>query len=77
MKLNLGTVPTIAKVYNELGDDSGNQIVVGGSVANNANLADKITENLVVKPYFNTTFRDRINVKASMSTVKVENITDV
>jgi|TARA_R100000501_G_scaffold5049_1_gene11111 hypothetical protein len=77
MKINLGTVPTIAKVYNELGDDSGNQIVVGGSIPNNANMADKITENLVVKPYFNTTFRDRINVKASMSTVKVENITDV
>ena len=75
MKINLGTVPTVANVYNELGDDSGNQIIVGGAISNNANMADKITENLVVKTRFNTTFRDRINVKASMSTVKVENIT--
>jgi len=75
MQINLGTVPTIAKVYNELGDDSGNQIIVGGTVANTANSSEKIAEKLVVLTRYNTTFRDRINVKASISSVKVQNIT--
>jgi hypothetical protein len=76
MQINLGTVPTIAKVYNELRDDSGNQIIVGGTITNNANSSEKIAEKLVVLTRYNTTFRDRINVKASISSVKVQNITE-
>jgi len=76
MKLNLGTVPTIAKVYNKLGDNSGNQIVVSGGGGNNANTTDGITEKLVVRTNYVTSFRDRLNVKASISPVKIENITD-
>ena len=76
MKLNLGTVPTIAKVYNKLGDNSGNQIVVSGGGGNNANTTNGITEKLVVRTNYVTSFRDRLNVKASISPVKIENITD-
>ena len=49
MKINLGTVPTIAKLYNELPDDSGNQIIITNSSTNDANTSDKITEKLVVQ----------------------------
>jgi len=75
MKINLGTVPTIAKLYNELPDDSGNQIIVTNSSTNDANTSDKITEKLVTQDVYVTSFRDRLNVKASISPVKVQNIT--
>ena len=76
MKINLGTVPTVAKVYNQLGDDSGNQIVVQQGGGNDANTSDKITEQLVVRTRYVTSFRDRRKVKASISPVKVQNITE-
>jgi hypothetical protein len=76
MKLNLGTVPTIAKVYNKLGDNSGNQIIVSQGGGNDANTSDKVTEQLVVRTNYVTSFRDRLNIKASISPVKIQNITD-
>jgi hypothetical protein len=76
LKINLGTVPTVAKVYNKLGDDSGNQIVVTQGGGNDANTSDKITEQLVVRTRYVTSFRDRRSIKASISPVKVQNITD-
>ena len=76
MKINLGTVPTIAKVYNELPNDTGNQIVITNSSTNDADSSDKITEKLVVQTRYVTSFQDRRNIKASITPVKVQNITE-
>lgn len=79
MKLNLGTVPTVANVYNQLQPDDGRQIVISGSGSNvqaPGQSSEQIAEKLVVKTKYVTSFRDRINVKAAISPAKVQNITD-
>ena len=48
-----------------------------GGTTNKGNSDKDITEKLVVKTQFVTTFRDKINVKASISPVKIQDITDV
>jgi hypothetical protein len=77
MKINLGTVPTVAKVYNRVENNEGNNITIvnGNSLGNNsANTSDKITEKLVVQTKYVTSFRDRINIKAAISPVSLQNI---
>ena len=76
MKINLGTVPTVAKVYNRLQPDDGSRIVLGGTGVNAAETSDQIAQNLVVRTQYVTSFRDRLNVKASISPVKIQNITE-
>ena len=76
MKLNLGTVPTVATVVNQIAPDDGKNIVVStGSSGGNANTTENIIGNLVVKTKYVTTFRDRINIKAAISPAKIQNIT--
>jgi sRNA-binding regulator protein Hfq len=75
MKINLGTVPTIAKVYNELPNDTGSQIVISNSSTNDADTSNKITEKLVVRTRYVTSFQDRRNIKASISPTQVQTIT--
>tara|TARA_R110000803_G_scaffold162568_1_gene226190 strand:- start:852 stop:2210 length:1359 start_codon:yes stop_codon:yes gene_type:complete len=78
VQLNLGVVPTVANVYNQINNDNGKQIVVGTETPadNKANTSEQIAEKLVVKTKYVTTFRDRLNVKAAISPVKVQTITD-
>ena len=76
MKLNLGTVPTVATVVNQIAPDDGKNIVVStGSSGGNANTTENIIGNLVVKTKYVTTFRDRINIKAAISPATIQNIT--
>ena len=81
VQINLGVVPTVANVYNQINNDTGKQIVVGGGGSsanntNNANTSEQISEKLVVKTSYVTTFRDRLNVKAAISPVKIQTITE-
>jgi len=75
MKINLGTVPTVAKVYNRLMADDGKKIVLGGA-GNIGQDSDTIEKNLVVKTQFVTSFKERMNIKASVSPVKIQDITE-
>ena len=50
--------------------------IITNSSTNDADTSDKITEKLVVQTRYVTSFRDRLNVKASISPVKIQNITE-
>jgi hypothetical protein len=77
VQINLGVVPTVANVYNQINNDTGKQIVVGtGNSTDNADTSEQIVEKLVVKTSYVTTFRDRIKVKAAISPVKIQTITE-
>jgi hypothetical protein len=79
MKINLGTVPTIATVVNQLAPDDGRNITVstGSSLGNRGgDTSDKIVSELAVKTRYVTSFRDRINIKAAISPAKIQNITE-
>jgi|TARA_R110001592_G_scaffold36769_1_gene123387 hypothetical protein len=78
LTLNLGVVPTVANVYNQINNDTGKQIVIGtgNSADNSAKTSEQIAESLVVRTSYVTTFRDRIKVKAAISPVKVQTIED-
>jgi hypothetical protein len=79
MKINLGTVPTVATVVNQLAPDDGRNITVstGSSLGNRGgDTSDKIVSELAVKTRYVTSFRDRINIKAAISPAKIQNITE-
>jgi len=78
VQINLGVVPTVANVYNRINNDTGKQIVIGtgSSNASTADTSEQIVEKLVVKTSYVTTFRDRIKVKAAISPVKIQTITE-
>jgi hypothetical protein len=78
MKINLGVVPTVANVYNQIAADDGSNIIVsnGGSGSKPGQTSDQIVEQLVIKTKYVTTFRDRVNVKAAISPAKIQTITE-
>ena len=79
VQINLGVVPTVANVYNRINNDTGKQIVIGtgnSPADSSANTSEQIAEKLVVKTSYVTTFRDRIKVKAAISPVKIQTITE-
>jgi len=78
MKINLGVVPTVANVYNQIAKDDGSNIIVsnGGEGTKPGQTSDQITKQLVVKTKYVTSFRDRINVKAAISPAKIQTITE-
>jgi hypothetical protein len=78
MKINLGVVPTVANVYNQIAPDAGENIIVNNGGAGNApgQTSTQIVEQLVVKTKYVTSFRDRINVKAAISPAKIQTITE-
>jgi hypothetical protein len=80
IQLNLGVVPTVANVYNQINNDTGKQIVVGTrtpvSTDSNADTSEQITEKLVVKTKYVTAFRDRLNVKVAIAPVKIQTVTE-
>jgi len=75
-RINLGTVPTVVKVYNELPRDNGENIIINDVI----NVQRSITQG--TSPVANTpvqtqivpvtVFRDRVAVTAKISPVKVE-----
>jgi len=77
LQINLGVVPTVANVYNQINNDTGKRLVIGTSTPadTNANTSEQIAEKLVVKTKYVTAFRDRLKVKAAISPVKIQTIT--
>mgnify|MGYP003146957387 CR=1 FL=1 len=76
LTLNLGVVPTVANVYNQINNDTGKQIVVGTGSTNNADTSEGAVAKLVVKTKFVTAFRDRMKVKAAISPAKIQTVTE-
>ena len=78
MKINLGVVPTVANVYNQIAADDGKNIIVskGISTSKPGETSDQIVEQLVVKTKYVTTSRDRLNIKAAISPAKIQTITE-
>ncbi len=76
IQINLGVVPTVANVYNQINNDTGKQLVVGTGKTDTGDTSDQVVEKLVVKTSYVTTFRDRIKVKAAISPVKIQTITE-
>mgnify|MGYP001330771667 CR=1 FL=1 len=77
MKINLGTVPTVANVYNKIAANDGSNIVVTDGNSNNSALtSDDIVGRVAVSTKFVTAFKDKINVKAAISPAKIQNITE-
>lgn len=78
MKINLGVVPTVANVYNQVAPDDGKNIIVSNGGAGNApgQTSDQVVEQLVIKTKYVTSFRDRLNVKAAISPAKIQTITE-
>ena len=78
LQINLGVVPTVANVYNQINNDTGKQLVIGTAAPTDtgANTSEQITAQLVVKTKYVTTFRDRLRVKTAVSPVKIQTITD-
>jgi hypothetical protein len=78
MKINLGVVPTVANVYNQISKDDGSNIIVnnGNSGTRLGETSEKIAEKLVVKTKYVTSFRDRLNVKAAISPAKIQTLTE-
>ena len=58
--------------------DDGSNIIVssGGAGSNPGQTSDMVTEKLVVKTKYVTSFRDRLNVKAAISPAKIQTITE-
>jgi hypothetical protein len=77
MKINLGTVPTVANIVNQVTSDDSAKIVIstGSSTNRDDKLSDDIVSQLAVKTRYVTSFRDKVNVKAAISPVKIQNIT--
>ena len=78
MKINLGVVPTVANVYNQISKDDGSNIIVnnGNSGTRPGETSDQIVGQLVVKTKYVTSFRDRLNVKAAISPAKIQTLTE-
>ena len=78
MKINLGVVPTVATVVNQIDPKDGRNIVVstGSSVNRSGQTSEQIAGQLVVKTKYVTSFRDRLNIKAAISPAKIQNITE-
>lgn len=76
MKINLGTVPTVARVYNQLQPDDGRRIVISDSSSLSGQSSDRQAQQLVVRTRYITGFRDRINVKAAIAPAVVQTITN-
>lgn len=76
MKINMGVVPTVANVVNQISSDDGRNIKIstGSTVYRNGLSSEQITEKLVVKTKYVTSFRDRHNIKAAISPAKIQNI---
>tara|TARA_R100000657_G_C4670312_1_gene114664 strand:- start:200 stop:1573 length:1374 start_codon:yes stop_codon:yes gene_type:complete len=77
MKINLGTVPTVANVYNKIAANDGSNIIVTDGNSNDSGLtSDELVGRTATITKFVTQFKDKINVKAAISPAKIQNITE-
>ena len=72
IKVNLGVVPPQINVYNKLDNNKVSDL----TLVNNNNAAINITQEKIFKTSYITSFRDRLNIRASISPVKIDNITE-
>ena len=68
IKINLGLVPPQVNVYNKLDNDLSTINIV------NYNNGINIQQDKIFKTTYITSFKDRLNVKASIAPVKIENV---
>lgn len=69
MKINLGVVPTVANIVNQIDPTDGRNIIISPKSFNINN-----NETILTKTKFVTSFRDRHNIKAAISPVKIQNV---
>lgn len=68
-KLNLGTVPTIAKVYNKINSSDGSNIIFNDTL----NVSNNISETIIKKEFVKL-FQDKINITVAINPISVQNI---
>lgn len=71
IKVNLGIVPPQLNVYNKLDNNKVSDL----TLVNN-NVGINISQEKIFKTSYVTSFRDRLNIRASISPVKIDNITE-
>jgi hypothetical protein len=67
-KLNMGLVPTVAKIYNKIVDDGEKNIII----VNPAKGDKELMPSIQIVTEFVNVFRDRINIKVSSSPVNIQ-----
>lgn len=75
-RLNLGTVPTVVKVYNTLPDDSGQNIVFTDNfILNSSNTSSNVPDNpITIKKEYVKVMQDRMNIQVSVNPINVQNL---
>jgi len=68
-KLDIGSVPTVTKVYNMIQNDNG-----GNLVLSNFNQIQNDNTNSVIKTEFVNVYRDRINIKVTSTPIKIQDL---
>lgn len=71
IKINLGVSPTQINVYNKVDNDKIDKVKIV-----NHEQGINITQEKIFKTSYITSFRDRINIKASIAPVKIDDITE-
>lgn len=71
LKINLGVVPPQLNVYNKIDDKK----VSGVTLVNNSTSGIEIPKDKIKTSYI-TSFRDRMNIKASIAPVKIDDIVE-
>lgn len=72
LKINLGVVPPQINVYNKIDDKKVSDL----TLVNNNNNSINISQEKIFKTSYITSFRDRMNIKASIAPVKIDDITE-
>lgn len=77
MQINLRKNPILTTIVNQISNDDTSKVLVstGGSTSDRKDkLSDEIISQLAVKTRYVTAFRDKVNIKAAISPVKIQNI---
>jgi hypothetical protein len=72
LKINLGVIPPQLNVYNKIDDKKVSDL----TLVNNNNNSINISQEKIFKTSYITSFRDRMNIKASIAPVKIDDITE-
>lgn len=70
IKINLGTIQPRINIYNKLDNSKIDRL----TITNTDNMNITMQQESIFKTSYITTFRDRMNIKASISPVKIDNI---
>lgn len=71
LKINLGVYPPQINVYNKIDNDKIDKVKIV-----NSEQRLNVTQEKIFKTSYITSFRDRINIKASIAPVKIDDITE-